>query len=127
MQSYPLLCSQGTRTKRGLLQELLLISLECVSLCLVFESEVQHSKSHEHVFYPPIKQKMTALFEVTTRSGNGWRELNRTYQYPNTQMVFDMVLCCHIRVDRYQKNLKEGRLETRTRQRALTNLICTLV
>ena len=51
---------------------LLLISPECVSLCLVFESEVQHSKSHEHVFYPPIKQKMTALIldnvEVITKT-----------------------------------------------------------
>ena len=36
---------------------LLLISPECVRLCLVFEPEVQHSKCHKHVFYPPIKQK----------------------------------------------------------------------
>ena len=45
---------------------------------------------------------MTASFQVITRSGNGWRKLNQTYQYPNTQMVSDMILCCHIRVDRYQ-------------------------
>ena len=105
---------------------LLLISPECVSLCLVFKSEVQQSKSHEHVSYPPIKQKMTALFQVTTRSGNGWREVNQIYQYLSTQMLFDMILGCHIRVDQYQ-NLKEGRFKTRTRQSALTNLIYTLV
>ena len=52
--------------------------------------------------------------------------LNQTYQYPNTEMVFDMILCCHIRADRYQ-NLKEGRFKTQTRQSALTNLIYTLV
>ena len=81
-----------------------LISSECVSLCLVFESEVQHSESHKHIFLSTHQTKNdSSLSSITIRSGNGWRELNQTYQYPNTQMI----LCCHVRVDRYQ-SLKEG-------------------
>ena len=59
-----------------------LISPECVSLCLVFESEVQHSKSHEHVFYPFIKQKMTAL--ILENVGVIYENSVGMSQYPNS-------------------------------------------
>ena len=49
-------------------QIILLISSECVSHALLSNQRfsILHCKSQGHVFYPPIKQKMTALFQVTT-------------------------------------------------------------
>ena len=87
---------------------LLLISPECVSLCLVFESKGQHSKCHKHIFLSTHQTKKGSS-DIRQCQGHLRKpprhELNQTYQYPNTQMVFDMILCCHIKVDQYQ-NLK---------------------